>query len=284
MCYVLEVSRSSYYAYMRRPESKRYLSNEKLGEKIKEIYLNSRKRYGVLRITAELRNRHNIHCSKNRVHRLMIKQGIKAIYRRKYRTVRKHTGSINNHADNLVCMQFNPGKANIIWTSDITYIWTEEGWLYLAVVMDLYSRKVIGWKADKHMEESLVVDALRKAIDNRKVNSNTLNDSKIILHSDRGSQYRSFKLIELMNKYNINQSMNSRYYSCLDNAPTESFFATLKKELIYRSKYKTRSEAIVSIFEYIEIFYNRKRRHSSLGYLSPLEFEHLNNLNINPPY
>jgi putative transposase len=267
MCYVLEVSRSGYYAWLRRPESIREISNKDLLDKITAIFHKSKKRYGVLRITAELRSE-GINCSKNRVSRLMKKQGIAVKTRKKY----KRTTNSNHKlpvANNLVEMKFNPDRANRLWTTDITYIWTKEGWLYLAVVLDLWSRTVISWKADNVMDESLVSSVLNKAIGTRKP------DKGLIVHSDRGSQYASLSVRKLIERNNLRQSMSSKG-NCYDNAPTESFFSTLKRELVYRQSFKTREEAKQSLFEYIEVFYNRQRRHSTLGYLSPMQFENLN--------
>jgi transposase InsO family protein len=220
-----------------------------------------------LRITAELREE-SFSCSKNRVARLMRKQGITAKTKKKFRvtTNSKHNLPV---ANNLVEMQFNPEKANNLWTSDITYIRTREGWLYLSVVLDLWSRSVISWRADRNMDENLVIKPLEKAIRDRHPGG------ELILHSDRGSQYASQRLRKILKENNITQSMSSKG-NCYDNAPTESFFSTLKRELIYRERYRTREEAKQSLFEYIEVFYNRQRRHSTLGYLSPLEFEKLN--------
>lgn len=268
MCNVLEVSRSGYYAYFKRSVSNTEISNKDLTANITAIFEKSKKRYGCLRITAELHSQ-GIHCSKNRVARLMKKQSIAVKTRKRY----KRTTNSNHKlpvARNLVDMKFNPVKANRLWTSDITYIWTREGWLYLVVVIDLWSRRIISWKVDSVMDESLVTNALRKAISARKP------DRELIIHSDRGSQYASLNLRNLLKENNITQSMSSKG-NCYDNAPTESFFSTLKRELIYRESYKTREEANQSIFEYIEVFYNRQRRHSTLGYLSPVQFENLNN-------
>lgn len=268
MCNVLEVSRSGYYACFKRSVSNTEISNKDLTAKIIAIFEKSKKRYGCLRITAELHSQ-GIHCSKNRVARLMKKHSIAVKTRKRY----KRTTNSNHKlpvARNLVDMKFNPVKANRLWTSDITYIWTKEGWLYLAVVLDLWSRLVIGWNADKNMDDSLVRSALNKAIRDRKPKEG------VIIHSDRGSQYASLNIRKLIEENNLIQSMSSKG-NCYDNAPTESFFSTLKRELIYRESYKTREEAKQSIFEYIEVFYNRQRRHSTLGYLSPVQFENLNN-------
>lgn len=267
MCIVLKVSRSGYYAYLRRPESKRNRSNTHLLYQIKEIYERNKQIYGFRRITVVL-NSLGFKCSKERVRRLMKKHNIKVKYRNKF----KRTTNSNHKepvAENLVNMDFNPKELNRIWAGDITYIWTREGWLYLSVILDLYSRRVISWKADKTMTESLVTEALSKAISSRRP------DKGLIHHSDRGSQYASTKLRNMLKENNINQSMSSKG-NCYDNAAVESFFATLKKEFIYRNYFLTREEAKQQIFEYIDIFYNRYRRHSKLNYLSPVEFENLN--------
>ena len=200
--------------------------------------------------------------------RLGRKHEIKSKIRRRYKitTNSKHKLPI---AENLVEMKFNPVKANSLWTSDITYIRTSEGWLYLAVILDLWSRSVISWSADKYMDENLVIRTLDKAIAVRGKQKN------LIFHSDRGSQFASLRVRMLLEQNEIRQSMSSKG-NCYDNAPTESFFSTLKRELVCRENFKTREEAKQKLFEYIEVFYNRKRRHSSLGYLSPLDFEKLN--------
>ena len=272
MSKVLEVSRSGYYAWLKRPFSKRRKDNSYLSQRIRSIYEQRKRVYGCLRITAELRDE-GFNCSKNRVARLMRKQGLSARARKRYKvtTNSKHNLPV---ASNLVEMQFNPRQKNSLWTTDITYIWTREGWLYLSVILDLWSRTVISWDADRSMDENLVIKPLEKALKDRKPNG------ELILHSDRGSQYASQRLRNILKENNILQSMSSKG-NCYDNAPTESFFSTLKRELVYRQSFKTRDEAKQCLFEYIEIFYNRQRRHSSLGYLSPLQFE---NLNQKTPY
>ena len=268
MSKVLKVSRSGYYAWLRRPVSSREKNNRYLIERIRSIYEQRKRVYGCLRITAELKDQ-VFSCSKNRIARLMRKQGITARVKKRFRVTTN-----SNHklpvACNLVQMQFNPEMLNILWTWDITYIWTREGWLYLCVILDLASRKVISWNAEKSMDENLVIRTLQKALWYRKPNE------ELILHSDRGSQFASSKLGEILRANNITQSMSSKG-NCYDNAPTESFFSTLKRELVYREKFKTREEAKQKLFEYIEIFYNRQRRHSTLGYLSPMQFEKLKN-------
>jgi putative transposase len=267
MSTILKISKSSYYAWLKRPKSKRCKENMYLSERIRTIYDQKKQRYGSPRITAELRDE-GFSCSKNRIARLMRKQGITARTKKRFRVT---TNSNHNLpvAPNLVEMQFNPEKANSLWTSDITYIWTREGWLYLAVVLDLWSRYVISWSAEKSMDESLVSDALSKAIGDRKPKAG------LIIHSDRGSQYASLNVRNLIAENHMIQSMSSKG-NCYDNAPTESFFSTLKRELVYRESYNTREEAKQSLFEYIELFYNRQRRHSTLGYVSPMQFENLN--------
>jgi len=265
---VLRVSRSGYYAYLSRPLSKRNRTNTELLYQIKKVFERSKQRYGFRRITAELHFL-GMTCSKERVRRLMKKHNIKAKYRNKFK---KTTNSDHKQpvAENLVNMEFNPKELNKIWAGDITYIWTREGWLYLSVLLDLCSRRVISWKADKTMTESLVTETVSKAISFRRP------DKGLIHHSDRGSQYASLKLRNLLKENQINQSMSSKG-NCYDNAAVESFFATLKKEFIYRNYFITREEAKQKIFEYIEVFYNRYRRHSKLNYLSPVQFENLNN-------
>jgi len=272
MSKILKVSRSGYYAWLSRPMSEREKHNRYLSKRIRSIYEQRKRVYGCLRITAELREE-GFSCSKNRVARLMRKQGITARTKRRFRvtTNSKHNKPI---AENLVEMQFKPEKRNSLWTSDITYIRTREGWLYLSVVLDLWSRSVISWRADRNMDENLVIKPLEKAIRDRQPGS------ELILHSDRGSQYASQRLRQVLRENNITQSMSSKG-NCYDNAPTESFFSTLKRELVYRERYQTREEAKQSLFEYIEVFYNRQRRHSTLGYLSPLQFEKLNQFTPN---
>lgn len=264
MCKILEVSRSSYYKRKSKGKSKRKLENEKIILMIKEIYTESKERYGSPRITEELRRR-GISCNKKRIARLMRKEGIAAKIFRKYRltTQSDHKRVIS---DNILDREFNRGRVNEVWTSDITYIRTDEGWLYLAAVMDLYSRRILGWHLDRRLESGLVEKALQNALYGRKISRG------IIFHSDQGVQYASESFRGLLKTNGFIQSM-SRRGNCYDNAVTESFFHTLKTELINRTKYKTREEARRSIFEYIEIFYNRKRLHSSIGYCSPVEFE-----------
>jgi len=267
MSKILDVSRSGYYAWLTRPLSNHWKEDLYLSQRIKTIYYENKQRYGSPRIRVELRE-DGFNCSRNRVASLMRKQGLAALPKRRFRVTTKSDHNLVA-APNLVEMRFTTGKGNTLWTSDITYIWTKEGWLYLSVILDMWSRSVIGWNADRNMDEGLVVKALYKALTTRKPSS------QVILHSDRGSQYASRKLRDILAENNITQSMSGKG-NCYDNAPTESFFSTLKRELVYRQNYHTREEAKQSLFEYIEVFYNRQRRHSSLGYLSPMQFENLN--------
>ena len=265
MCNALDVSRSGYYAWRKRPESKRSRENRKLAAQIKVIHMDKyKKAYGSPRIYKEL-NEKGISCSPNRVAKVMKKEGIRAIVPRKYRatTNSKHKFPV---APNLLNQDFNIKEPNKVWLSDITYIRTSEGWLYLASVMDLGSRRIKGWAMSDRITQELTLNALDMAITN---NPNTNN---IIHHSDRGSQYACNEYRKQLKKNGLICSM-SRKGNCWDNAPMESFFHTLKTEWAYRFKYKTRKEAKASLFGYIEIFYNRQRRHSALQYMNPCQYE-----------
>ena len=266
MCKVLTVSRSSYYKRKNKGKSRRQRENEKLLVLIKEIFRESKERYGSPRITEELRRR-GIRCNKKRIARLMRKEGIAARMFRKYRITTKSDHRLDR-SENILGRGFSREGPNEAWTSDITYIRTDEGWLYLAAVMDLYSRKIVGWELGKRLDSDLIEKALQNALLDRKV------ERGIIFHSDQGSQYASESFRRMLRANGFIQSM-SRRGNCYDNAVTESFFHTLKTELVNRTRYRTREEARRSIFEYIEIFYNRKRLHSSIGYRSPVEYEGL---------
>lgn len=264
MCQVLEVSVSGYYAWWRRPESRRSQANRALLTEIRMAHQRSRQTYGSPRMTAELKVLGHV-CSENRVARLMRVSGVQAVGKRKYRvtTQSRHTYPV---ADNVLDRNFTVDRPNAVWLSDITYVWTSEGWLYLAAVMDLHSRMVVGWSMGPRINAELTLSALRQATRRRDVRP------ELVHHSDRGGQYASAEYQKLLTETQMIGSM-SRKGDCWDNAPMESFFATLKTELVYRMKFKTREEAKRKIFEYIEIFYNRQRRHSSLGDQSPLDFE-----------
>ena len=266
MCKVLEVSRSSYYKRLNRGKGKRASENKGLLEKIREVFRVSKERYGSPRITEELK-REGISCNKKRIARLMSKYGIAAKIFRKYRNT-TNSNHEREKSQNILGREFTRQRANEVWTGDITYINTEEGWLYLAAVIDIYSRKVIGWQLDKRMSSELVEKALQNALMDRRV------EKGIIFHSDQGIQYASESFRKILKANGFIQSM-SRKGNCYDNAITETFFHTLKTELTSRTKYRTREEARKSIFEYIEIFYNRARLHSAIGYRPPVEYEKL---------
>lgn len=264
MCKVMDVSRSGYYTWRRRPPSQREQANQELVAAIRQVHRNSMQTYGSPRVHAELKAQ-GYTCSLNRVARLMRLHDIQARQRRRYKvtTRSEHSYPI---APNLLNREFNANHPNEKWAADITYIWTDEGWLYLAVVLDLFSRMVVGWALDASLESDLVEHALRMALARRYPNGNLLH------HSDQGSQYASFSFQALLVNGGIMASMSTTG-NCYDNAPVESFFATLKCDLVNRRRYRTRAEARLDIFWYIEAFYNRQRRHSSLDYLSPLGYE-----------
>jgi transposase InsO family protein len=274
MCRVLAVSSSGYYAWCRRPQSQRAQDNLELVMRIKEVHAASRETYGSPRVHAELVQGQGIQCNKKRVERLMRIHDIRGRSRRRRRV--KTTDSNHNLpvAPNLLDRQFEADAPNRKWVADITYVPTAQGWLYLAVVLDLFSRRVIGWSMADTMCTLLVKDALEMAISSRHPQAGLLH------HSDRGSQYASAEYQAVLQTGEIVASM-SRAGNCYDNAAMESFFGTLKCELIHDRRYRTRAEARQDIFEYIEVFYNRKRRHSSLGYLSPVSYEELCQLCLN---
>lgn len=261
---VLGVSRSGYYSWRRRPESERSCRNRTLVWQIRGIHERSRRTYGSPRVTDELRE-NGVRCSRHRVARLMRLHGIRAKTVRKFRvtTDSKHHLPV---APNRLNREFAVSRPNVAWASDITCLWTSEGWLYLAGVMDLYSRRLVGWAMSHRPDSELTLTALRQALGQRRPPAGLLH------HSDRGKQYASGAYQELLGLYGLVGSM-SRKGDCWDNAPMESFFGTLKQELVYPERLATRKEAKAKVFEYIELFYNRQRRHSALGSQSPAEFE-----------
>jgi transposase InsO family protein len=266
MCRVLKVSRSGFYAWRQRPESEQAKSRRRLIEIIKEIHEESKRSYGSPRVHRELVARGEI-CCENTVARYMRKNDIVAKTKRKF----KQTTDSNHGlpvAKNLLDRDFDQLEPNRVWVSDITYIPTREGWLYLATVLDLFGRKIVGWSMSHRIDRHLVMDALTMAVKNRRPPPN------LIHHSDRGSQYASDDFQKLLDEYGMICSM-SRKGNCWDNAVAESFFRSLKTELVHHEDFATRDEARLAIFEYIEVFYNRIRRHSSLGYLSPADYEAL---------
>jgi len=264
MCRVLHVSPGGYYDWRGRPQSIRAARHDALVVSIKAIHGEVKARYGSPRIHAELVAR-GVPCCVNTVARLMRQEGIAAKTKRKFRVT-----TDSNHdrpvAENVLDRRFEPGAPNQAWTADITYVATGEGWLYLAAVEDLYSRRIVGWSMSSRIDSRLVVDALEMALAGRRPGDG------LVAHSDRGSQYASEHYQGVLAGHGIVCSM-SRRANCWDNAPMESFFASLKKELTRGEVFATREEARASIFEYIEVFFNRIRRHSSLGYMSPAEYE-----------
>ena len=269
LCRVLEVSRSGFYAWRSREPSETQTRRATLTEQVARIHAEVKARYGSPRMHAELVGRGH-DCCVNTVARVMRQAGIAAKTRRKFRQT---TDSNHPHpvAENVLDRDFDPGEPNASWVADVTYVPTREGWLYLAVVVDLFSRMVVGWSMAATMTSRLVVDALEMAVARRPEGS-----SGLVAHSDRGSQYASEHYRRRLKQERITCSM-SRRGNCWDNAPMESFFASLKKELVHDEDCATRDEATASIFEYIEVFYNRVRRHSTLGYVAPAEFERTHN-------
>lgn len=264
MCCFMEVSRSAYYAWLHRVQTNREKDDIELTTIIRDVFRNSRATYGTRRIRESL-VRWERTVSRGRIGRLMREADLVCKTKQKFKatTNSKHDLPI---APNQLDRQFNVHQPNQVYVGDITYIHTQEGWLYLAVVIDLYSRQVVGWSMADHMRTKLVNDALLMAIWQRKPAKG------LLWHSDRGSQYASDSHRALLKQHGIRQSM-SRKGNCWDNAVSESFFHTLKTELIHHQTYQTRDEAKQAVFEYIEVFYNRERLHSANGYLSPLDYE-----------
>jgi transposase InsO family protein len=264
MCRLLGVSRSGYYAALRRPVSRRARENEELTEAIRAVHSAHRQVYGSPRIWRQLR-RQGIGCGRHRVARLMRQHGIAARQRQRCRTTTnsRHTLPV---AGNVLARDFRATAVNQKWVADITYIRTEEGWLYLAAVMDLFSRRIVGWSMSARINAALVLAAQTMALHAR------CPAPGLLQHTDRGSQYASDDYQQLLSDHRSCASM-SGVGNCYDNAAMESFFHTLKTELIYQRRYPTHAQARADIFDYIEVFYNRQRQHSTLGYKSPAEFE-----------
>lgn len=264
MCKVLHVSRSRYYAWRKNPLSKRAKADASLTEKIKAIFVEGRENYGTRSIQNRLAQR-AVEISRKRIARLMELAGLRCKIKRKFKVT-----TDSNHklyiAPNLLQRQFHVTAPNRVWAGDITYIPTRNGWLYLATVMDLYSRKIVGWSMNTSMSASLVNDALTMAIWSRKPGKG------LIWHSDRGSQYCAKSHRVILKDHKIIQSM-SRKGDCWDNATSESFFSTIKREMPQIGDFVDQKQAAATIFEYIEVFYNRIRAHSTIGYRAPAEFE-----------
>jgi putative transposase len=265
MCEMLEVSRGGFYSWLRRPESRWSRETSRLTELIRTIHQESRKTYGCPRVHAELLSRGET-CGKNRVARIMRANEIRSKRKRRFRktTDSKHSLPV---APNLLNQDFKANRPNEVWLADITYIPTAEGWLYLASLEDLFSRRVVGYSMSNSLETQLVLDALQMAVDRR-----PSLVAGLIHHSDRGSQYASEAYQKRLERFDMVPSMSGKG-NCYDNAPMESFYATLKTELVHHERYPTRAKARASIFEFIEVFYNGTRRHSALGYLSPAQYE-----------
>jgi len=263
MCRVFKLHRSGFYAWLKKPMSDRAIEDRRLLKLIKEFYIASGGTYGSPWIHQDLREAGEL-CSVNRVAKIMRQNKLKAQigYKRRYIT----GGKPSKVADNLLSRQFNPPAPNQVWVSDITYIRTYEGFLYVATVMDLFSRRIVGWSMDKCMDKHLVIRALLMAVVQRQPKS------EVMVHSDQGSQYGSADYLAFLKEHNLTPSM-SRRGNCHDNAVAESFFATIKKRIIRKKIYSTRNDAKAEIFNFIEMFYNPKKRHSHTGGVSPAKFE-----------
>jgi putative transposase len=269
LCRTLEVTASGYYAWRRRSPSPRLVANQALLVAIRASHAQSQRTYGSPRVHADLVAQGQ-RCSRKRVARLMRQDRLQARPRRRFRPQTTQVDGSLPVAPNRLGRPFQAGAPNQTWLSDITYVATAEGWLYLAVVLDLYSRRVVGWAMDSHLATPLVLAALRLAFGRRQPTTTLLH------HSDRGSQYASAAYQAALADRGAQASMSRAGY-CYDNAPMESFFATLKVERVYQCRYQTRAEARQDIVAYIEGFYNPTRRHSALGYRSPMEFEQATN-------
>ena len=267
MCRLLAVSRAGFYAWRQRPVAQRTRQDETLAAVVAAIYAENHGRYGSPRVQMELRARGQ-RSGRKRIARLMRVQGLRARPRRRYRTTTDSRHGLPV-APNLLARRFAVAEPNTAWVTDMTYIWTPQGWLYLAVIIDLFSRRVAGWAMSERIDRKLALDALRMALAQRR-------PPRGLIHpSDRGSQYASEDYQQLLAAHGIRGSM-SRRGDCWNNAVAESFFASLKLELVYQVQWPSRAAARTALFEYLGLFYNRRRRHSSLGYLSPAEFEHSN--------
>ena len=267
MCEVLDVSRAGYYAWLKRPASARERSNAVLDEQIAKVFADSRETYGSPRVHGALRKQ-GVKCGENRVAGRMRKNALISVRRRKYRP--QVTDSNHNLpvAENLLEQEFTATEPNQRWVGDITYIWTAQGWLYLAVILDLFARRVVGWATSSAPTADLVCRAMEMAVVRRG------KPQDLVYHSDRGVQYASAKFRETLSRFGITPSM-SRKGNCYDNAVAESFFDTLKVELVHRYKFQNRTIARMLLIDYIEEFYNVNRIHSTLGCFSPAEYETL---------
>ncbi len=262
MSAVLGINRSGYYAYQERAEGPRAQENERLRARIRAIWSRSRELYGSPRITAELRSQ-GLRYGKNRIARLMQEAGIRSQTKKAFKVTTKSGGL--TEAEDLVQRQFHAERPGEVWVSDITYLRTRERWLYLAAVLDLYNREVVGWALERRVGQELVLTALNRALLGHPPAKG------LVFHADRGGQYRGQHMKRLLTGAGIRLSLGSSG-DCYDNAAMESFFSTLKSELVNREKFKTEEEARRKIFDYIEVYYNRQRRHSTLNYQTPAEY------------
>jgi len=268
MCRVLEVSRSGYHAWIKRPPSPRAVQDARLTERIRVLHKLRRGVYGSPRIWADLVLDDGERIGRKRVERLMRKAGLSGLITKKWKATTVRVPGVRV-ADDLLDRDFVADAPNQRWVADITYLRTWEGWLYLVAVQDLYSRRIVGWAMADHMRTELVVDALQMALAQRRP------DPGLIWHSDQGSQFVSLAFGQQARAAGIAQSMGSKG-DCYDNAVAESFFATIKKELIHRCSWPSKAELRTEVFDYVEVFYNRQRRHRHLGQLSPAQFEATN--------
>lgn len=263
-CQLAGVSRSTYYHDRNRKPSVRARQDAAIGAEVRAIFAETKKRYGSPRIMRVLRRR-GVRVGKKRVARLMRENGLIARYKKRFRVT---TNSEHNHpiSPNLLKRDFTADAPNNVWIGDITYIWTQEGWMYLATVIDVFSRRVVGWAMRPYLSRQLAIEALQRALDLRSPGQG------LIFHSDRGCQYASLDYRRILRSHGIQQSM-SRSGNCLDNAMAESFFSSLEFELLMQNNFESRSGALWAVAEYIENFYNRDRLHSGLDYESPVEYE-----------
>jgi len=264
-CAVIKVSRAAYYEWRQQLPSRRTQEDRRLSEKVQAIFDGSRQTYGAPRVHQALRQE-GTRCSRKRVARLMSEQNLQGRHRRRWRRTTVADPEAKIAAEDLIGRHFQPAELDVCWAGDITYVWTWEGWMYLASVIDLGSRRVVGWAMADHMRADLVCDALRMATNQRRPKRG------LIFHSDRGSQYTSKQFSRLLSRHGIRQSL-SRPRQVWDNAVVESFYSTLKVELIHRHAWPTRAQARQAVFEFVEVFYNRQRLHSSLGYATPAAYE-----------
>ena len=265
VCEALGVSRSGFYAWLTRPRSRRSLDDEALGQQVRLSFVDSDRTYGARRVWRDVLEAGHA-CGLHRIERLMRMQALRARPRRRGMPVDRGERSTAAIASNLLDREFHATAPNQKWVADFTYLWTAEGWLYVAVVLDLYSRRVVGWSMQPHMTTQLVTDALMMAIWQRG------KPDALLHHSDRGSQYTSDQFRRLLGELGVTCSM-SRSGNCWDNSAMESFFKSLKTERTDRRIYRTCADAKADVFGYIEVFYNGKRRHSTIGYISPIQFE-----------